>query len=145
VDRAVRIHRKLRMLDLDQDITPERLEQMPSGVMLVDRAARVLYANAWASALIDSGCGLALQSGCLRSTDGLDALQGLIASCERNFRAPKGPGGEMVIRPSSRQWLRVTVMPLWARGDVAELPWLGVRLPVAMITVSNPAAEKWLT
>jgi PAS domain-containing protein len=145
VDRAVRLHRELRLRDLDHDIAPERLEQMPCGVRLVDRAAKVLFANARARALIDSGSGLALQAGCLRSTNGSDMLQRLIASCAEKFYAPKGPGGETVICPSPRRSLHVTVTPLRARGNVAELPWLGSQVPVAMVTVSNPALKKWLT
>jgi hypothetical protein len=35
------------------------------------------------------------------------------------------------------RWLRVTVMPVRPRGSVAELPWLGLQLPAAMITISN--------
>jgi hypothetical protein len=113
--------------------------------MLVDRGAKVLFANAWARALIGSGSGLVLRSGCLRSTDGSDTLQKLIASCALKFRARKGPGGEIVVRQSHRRSLRVTVTPLRARGTVAELPWLGLQIPVAMVTVSNPAMTKWLT
>lgn len=144
VDRAVRIHRELRMRDLDRDIAPDQLEQMPSGVILVDKVAKVLFANAWARALIGSGSGLALEAGCLRSTDGSDVLQRLIATCARKIHAPKGPGGEIVIRRSQRRSLRVTVTPLRANGTVAELPWLGLQLPVAMITISNLAMTKWL-
>jgi hypothetical protein len=40
------------------------------------------------------------------------------------------------------RWLRLTVMPVRPRGSVAELPWLGLQLPAAMITISDLAAEK---
>jgi hypothetical protein len=40
--------------------------------------------------------------------------------------------------------LRVTVTPLRARGTVAELPWLGLQLPVAIVTITDPALVKWL-
>jgi hypothetical protein len=139
--RAVRVHRELRMRDLDQDIAPERLEHMPCGVILVDRSAKVLFANAWAKAVIDSGRGLALEAGCLRSTNGSDTLQSLIVSCAHKFHAPKGPGGETVIYPSPRRSLCVTVTPLRAGGTVAELPWLGLQLPVAMVTVFDPTMK----
>jgi PAS domain-containing protein len=93
VDRAVRIHRELRLRDLDQDTTPDRLECLPRGVMLVDGASRVVFANAAARALLDSTGGLALEAGCLRSTDGSGALlQGLIVSCKRNAHTRNGPG-----------------------------------------------------
>jgi hypothetical protein len=135
---------ELRIRDLDHDTAPERLEHTPSGVILVDKVAKVLFANAWARALIGSGSGLAVESGCLHSTDGSVALQRSIATCARKIHAPKGPGGEIVIRRSQRRSLRVTVTPLRANGTVAELPWLGLQLPVAMITVSDPAMKKWL-
>src|SRR6202047_2758744 len=84
VDRAVRIHRELRLRDLDHYTAPDRLECLPRGVMLVDGASRVVFANAAARALLNSAGGLALESGCLRGTDGSDALlQGLIVSCKR--------------------------------------------------------------
>jgi hypothetical protein len=133
------------MRDLDHDTAPDRLERLRSGGMLVDGAAKVLFANAWARALIGSGTGLAIEAGCLRSTDGSDSLQRLIASCARKARPPPGPGGEISLRRGPRRSLRVTVTPLRSRGMVAELPWLGLQLPVAMVTVSNPAMEKWLT
>jgi hypothetical protein len=142
LDRAVRIHHELRIRDLDHDTAPERLEHMTSGVILVDRAAKVLFANALARELIGSGIGLALEAGCLRSTDGSDALQRSIATCARKIHSLNGPGGETMIRRSQRQSLRVTVTPLRANGAVAELPWLGLQLPVAMVTVSKIPPKK---
>jgi hypothetical protein len=143
IDRAVRIHRELRMRDLDQDTAPERLECLQRSVMLVDGAARVLFANAAARTLLGSGDGFTLKTGCLHSTDGSVAVQGLIASCTPKAHAPKGPGGEISIRRGSgRSPLRVTVTPLRSKGNVAELPWLGLDIPVAIVTVADPASEK---
>ncbi|MGH7247370.1 MAG: hypothetical protein ACREH9_04620 [Pseudomonadota bacterium] len=142
VERAVRIHRELRIRDLDHDTAPDRLEALRQGVMLVDGAAKVLFANAYARALLVPGGALSLQGGCLCSTDGSDTLQQLIASCARKADARDGPGGRISIRRGPRRSLRVTVTPLRAKGAVAELPWLGLRLPVAMVTVSNPAMQK---
>ena len=143
IDRAVRIHRELRMRDLDHDTAPERLECLQRSVMLVDGAARVLFANAAARTLLGSGGGLALKVGCLHSTDSSDVVQGLIASCTRKAHAPNGPGGEISIhRGPRRSPLRVTVTPLRSKGTVAELPWLGLHIPVAIVTVADPASEK---
>ena len=56
-----------------------------------------------------------------------------------------GPGGEISIhRGSDRSPLRVTVTPLRSKGTVAELPWLGQGIPVAIVTVADPAREKWM-
>jgi hypothetical protein len=145
IDRAVRIHRELRLRDLDHDTAPDRLECLPRGVMLVDAASRVVFANAAARALLNSAGGLALDAGCLRSTDGSDALlQGLIVSCKRNTHTRNGPGGGISIRTGPRRSLRVTVTPLRVKGTVAELPWLGLQIPVAIVTVSAPSTEKSL-
>jgi hypothetical protein len=143
IDHAVRVHHELRIRDLDHDTAPERLERMDSVVMLVDRTAKVLFANAWARALLGSGGGLTLRDGRLQGAALSDSLQGLIASCAWKFRPPMGPGGEITFHLDKRRPMRVTVTPLKARGRVAELPWLGLQLPVAMVTVSNLARQKW--
>ena len=143
IDRAVRIHHELRMRDLDHDTAPERLECLQRSVMLVDGAARVLFANAAARRLLGSGVGLACEGGCLHSTDGSVAVQGLIASCTPRAPARNGPGGETSIhRGPGLSPLRVTVTPLRSKGTVAELPWLGLGIPVAIVTVADPASEK---
>ncbi|MGA9486790.1 MAG: hypothetical protein WBV25_06920 [Methylocella sp.] len=145
IDRAVRIHRELRIRDLDHDTAPARLECLQRSVMLVDGAARVLFANAAARTLLGSGGGLILRAGYLHSTGDSDIVQGLIASCTRKARAPRGPGGEMSIRRGPRRSpLRVTVTPLRSKGTIAELPWLGLGIPVAMVTVVDSAREKWM-
>jgi len=145
IARAVRIHRELRIRDLDHDTASERLECLQYSVMLVDGAARVLFANAAARRLLGSGAGLACETGCLHSTDGSVALQGLIASCTPRAPVRNGPGGEISIhRGSGRSPLRVTVTPLRSKGTVAELPWLGQGIPVAIVTVADPAREKWM-
>jgi PAS domain-containing protein len=145
INRAVRIHRELRLRDLDRYTAPDRLERLPRGVMLVDATSRVVFANAAARALLNSSDGLALEAGCLRSTDGSDALlQTLIVSCKREAQTRNGPGGGISIRTGPRRSLRVTVTPLRAKGTVAELPWLGLQIPVAIVTLSAPSTEKSL-
>ena len=81
---------------------------------------------------------LVLKGGYLHSTDSSDVIQGLIASCTPKAHAPNGPGGEISIyRGSHNSLLRVTVTPLRSKRTVAELPWLGLSIPVAIITVSS--------
>ncbi|HUI21725.1 MAG TPA: PAS domain-containing protein [Methylocella sp.] len=145
IDRALRIHREFWIRDLDHDTAPERLESLQRGVILVDGAARVLFANAAARSLFGSEVGLTVRAGRLHSTDGEGAVQGLIASCIRKAPAPRGPGGQISItRGPHTSPLRVTVMPLRSKGNVAELPWLSVDIPVAIVTVSDPASETWM-
>jgi hypothetical protein len=141
VNRAVLIHRKFRLRDLNQNIAPERLEHISSGVILVDRAAKVLFANAHARALMCSDNGLTLQAGHLQTTDGSNELQGLITTCAAKTQVPNDVGGEIVICRDQRCALRVRVTPLRANGTIAELPWLGLQLPVAILTISNAASN----
>ena len=142
IDRASRIHRELRVSDLDHDTAPERLECLWQSVILVDRAARVLFANAAARRLLGSGAGLVWNDGCLESTDGSSSLQGAIASCAPKALAPNGPGGDVsVCDGRGHAPLRVTVTPLRSRGAVAVLPWLSTGMPVALVTVAGPDSE----
>jgi hypothetical protein len=141
INRAIYFHRELRMRDLDHDTAPERLENLSRGVMLVDGSARLLYANAAARQLLGADCGLAVKAGCLHSADGSDAIQGLIASCAQKVVTPHAPGGEMSICRDGKQSLRVTVTPLRSKGTVAELPWLGLLIPAAIVTVQAPSSE----
>lgn len=145
VNRAVEIHRELRLRDLDHATAPERLEHLQAGIFLVDDAGKLLFANARARTLISMKSGLALENGCLCSTDGSDVLGRLIASCSRKSQSLLGPGGEIMLRRrGSRPSLRVMVTPLRTRGTVAELPWLGVRVPSAMVTASDHMPGIWL-
>jgi len=80
VSRAIKMHRLLRIQEFNRDTAPERLEHAGVGVLLVDRAAKVLFANSWARALLVPGCELALQGGYLFSRDRAAILHRLIAA-----------------------------------------------------------------
>jgi hypothetical protein len=143
IDRAVRIHRELRIGDLDHDTAPDRLENLQRSVLLVDGAARVLFANAAARRLLGSRGGLVIKAG--SSIGDSDGIQGLIASCMRKGQTSNGHGGRISIRHGPRRSpLRVTVTPLRSRGTVAKLRWLGLGIPVAIVTVADLAREKWM-
>ena len=133
------------MCTLDHDTDPIRLESLQRSVILVDAAARVLFANAAARSLLSSGAGLAFKGGYLHSTAGSVVLQRLIASCTPKALAWTDHGGETSIHHGSgRSSLRVTVTPFRSNGTVAELPWLAAGIPMAMVTVVDPACEKWM-
>ncbi len=138
--RAARIHRQLWTLDLMHGAAPERLESLRHGAILVDVAANVLFANAPARAVLEKGDGLILKGGCLKSTDGADTLQRLIASCARGVGPLRGPlGGEFDVRRGpTRLCLRVTVTPLRFKDPATGIPWLGLRPPAAIVTVVDP-------
>src|ERR1700730_279349 len=140
VSRAVRVHRQLWTLDLMHDTAPERFESLRQGAILVDAAANVLFTNAPARAVLETGEGLVLKGGCLASTDGADTLQRLIASCARGVGPMRGPlGGELDVRRGpNRPCLHVSVTPLRSKDPATGMPWLGLRLPAAIVTVVDP-------
>ena len=143
IDRAIRIHHRLQLRDLDRATAPDQLEQLQRGVLLVDGTARVLYANAVARSQFSKGGGLALKGGHLQSSSGTDVLQRLIASCQEKANASSGPGGETwILRGSDQPALRVMVAPLRSRGHVPKLPWLGLKIPVAIVIIADAAREK---
>jgi DNA-binding CsgD family transcriptional regulator len=142
--RAERIQRQLWTLDLAHDAAPERLESLRQGAILVNAAAKVLFANAPAREVLEKGDGLVLKGGCLASTDGADTLQRLIASCAHAVGPLRGPlGGELGVRRGpNRLCLRVTVTPLRSKESAIEIPWLGLRPPVAIVTVDDPDTSR---
>jgi DNA-binding CsgD family transcriptional regulator len=144
VSRAVRVHRQLWTLDLMHGAAPERLESLRQGAILVDAAANVLFANALARAVLETGNGLVLNGGFLASTDGADTLQRLIASCARGVGPLRGPlGGELEVRRGpNRPCLHVTVTPLRSKDPDSGIPWLGLRPPAAIVTVVDPESGR---
>jgi hypothetical protein len=147
IARAARIHRQLWTLDHLNGSTPERFEGLRQGAILVDAAANVLFINSAARAILETGGGLILKGGCLATTDGTDALQRLIASCAHRIGPLRGPlGGELEVqRGPHRAGLRLVVTPLRSRNRAAEIPWLGLRAPVAIVTMADPEiSRQWL-
>lgn len=141
--RAVHIHHRLWDLELMHLAPPERFEALPQAALLVDALARVIRANAAAEAMLDDGDGIVLRDGRLATPGGPDVLQRMITSCERTSLALGGPGGELTIpRELSRSPLHVTVTPLRPKARFTEVPWIGVGAPVAIVTVSDPDADR---
>jgi hypothetical protein len=60
---------------------------------------------------------------------------------EKDFHAAVDLIYESVL--DERLWTKALMLLADVCGTVAELPWLGLQLPVAMVTVTNPAMEKW--
>jgi DNA-binding CsgD family transcriptional regulator len=139
LDRAVRIHRRLRSQELNPDAAQERLEGLLHGAFLVDAAARVLFANAAAKTMLDAGDGLVLRDDRLAASDGSRGLQIAIASCAPSANGRPGFGGEVEIRRGSqRSPVRVNVTPLKAQRTAVEVPWLASQAPVALVIATDP-------
>jgi DNA-binding CsgD family transcriptional regulator len=105
----------------------------------------VVRANAAAKAMLDEGSGIILDKGRLAAAGCRDILQKLIASCAQTTLALGGPGGEFKIpRKRPRSPLDVTVTPLRSKARLADVPWIGVGVPVAIVTVSDPDIDRRL-
>jgi DNA-binding CsgD family transcriptional regulator len=144
IARAVRIHRQLWTLDYMHGSGPERFEGLRQGAILVDAVANVLFVNSAARAMLKTGDGLVLKGGCLATTDGVDRLHRPIASCARTIGPLRGPlGGELEVRRGPhRAALGLVVTPLRSQSPAAEIPWLGLRAPVAIVTMADPEISR---
>jgi DNA-binding CsgD family transcriptional regulator len=139
--RAIRLQRQLHMCDL-RDAAGAAAGSKHRGVVLLDETARVLFANRTAEALIVAGDGLGVEEGRLTVTGGDALLHSLVAACAGHAEAAHGPGGPLHARRSAGwQPLHLLVAPFRMHGVVAEIPWLGLRRPVAIVTISDPDAD----
>ncbi|MGH6812095.1 MAG: helix-turn-helix transcriptional regulator [Methylocella sp.] len=142
--RAVRAHRQLWKLELKHlAFSPtEPFDTLSQCALLVDASARVVVANTAAKARLDARDGIILRDGRLAVTGSPDALQKLVASCARRSLGIGGPGGELKVpREPPRPPLHATVTPLRSAMRLANVPWIGIGAPVAMVTVSDPEID----
>ena len=140
--RAARISRRLWELEIEQIAAVERLESLQEGALLVDASGRVIRANDAAKAMLDDGNGIFLDNGRVAAA-GSEILQKLIASCAQTCLSLGGPGGEFKIpRKHPRSPLHVTVTPLRSKTQIADFPWIGVEVPVAIVTVRDPDVDR---
>jgi len=116
------------------------LERRPNGVVLLDRAGRVLFANRAARTMAARDDAFALSGEAitaLRKTDD-ETLQGLIASAARaDSTRPLRRGGAMRLpRRSGKRDYAVLVTPLPGRSG----PFASVA-PAIAVTIADPAAS----
>jgi DNA-binding CsgD family transcriptional regulator len=141
--RAVRISRRLWDQEFKHVVATEGLETLQQGVLLADVSARVACANATARAMLDDDGGIFLENGRLAAAGGSGVLQKAIASCARTTLSFGGPGGEFEIpRELPRSPIHVMVTPLCSKAQLAEVPWSGHGVPVAIVTVRDPDMDR---
>jgi DNA-binding CsgD family transcriptional regulator/PAS domain-containing protein len=139
--RAARISRRLWELEIEQIAAVERLESLQEGALLVDASGKVIRANDAAKAMLDNGDGIFLDNGRIAAA-GSEISQKLIASCAQTCQSLGGPGGEFKIpREHPRSPLHVTVTSLRSKTQLADVPWIGVEVPVAIVTVRDPDVD----
>jgi DNA-binding CsgD family transcriptional regulator len=138
VTRALRISRRLWELECERAASATQVDTLRRGVLLADASGRVVRANDTARAMLDDGDGIFLDNGRL-ATAGSESLQKLIASCARNFHGPSGKC--KISREAPRSPLDVTVTPFRSKTRLANLPWIGVDAPVAIVAVGDPDVD----
>jgi DNA-binding CsgD family transcriptional regulator/PAS domain-containing protein len=146
LQRAARITHHFDRIRLRLDAMAEAMEQHRTGVMLVDRAGRVVFANRAARVLAQAGDGLSLRGERLQLSDSRDdgTLQRLLAGATRQPErlgaslADTPRGGVMrLVRPSGKADLVAVVASL--APERAWNAW-GRDAPMAMVAISDPVA-----
>jgi DNA-binding CsgD family transcriptional regulator/PAS domain-containing protein len=138
LQRALRLHLRLAEVDMRRAASAELLDRLSQAALLVDAAARVLFANRAAEDIL-ADC-----SGLHRGADGTlyngrqgetSRLHKLVAHAAARDAPGLDPAGDRVrlSRGEARTPLTVLVIPLRAATD-----WLAPRCPVAMLFINDP-------
>ena len=140
---AARINRRLWDLELKHLAPPEQFESLPHGALLVDAAAHVVHANAAGRAMLEEGDGLTLRNGRLTAANHSEDWRELLLCCARGVGALSSPGRALSVpRLPPLAPLHVTVTPLGLPTRLTPIPWLGLGVPVALVTLEAPEASR---
>jgi DNA-binding CsgD family transcriptional regulator/PAS domain-containing protein len=99
VQQAMKIHRRIKQADQARDTFMAMLDTSPSGALLVDGAARVIFANAAATGLLDRGGGLRLVNGKLMTLRSQDTRRLLAAIRHATGTKDSPPAGDSLVLP----------------------------------------------
>jgi DNA-binding CsgD family transcriptional regulator len=138
VQRALQLQLRLATAEATSTSSLEVLNRLRHGVLLVDAAARVIFANRAAEAIFAEGDGLRSDAIGLRAaTPAVTAtLRKLIAECTGGDDL-KGSGGPIALpRVSGRRPFSSLVIPLRATTG-----WLHFSRPTAIIFVTDPERQ----
>jgi DNA-binding CsgD family transcriptional regulator len=142
---AMRVSDRLRAADLRTEAAYAALERLGTGVILIDAAGRILFANPAAESVLAANDGLSAGKEGLRAVD-RDAgrvLGQLIMSCVYSTLVNGGPGGSVVVpRGTGRAPLHVLVAPARSETGGSEMAWLGASRPAAILVISDPDRER---
>lgn len=135
--RVLEMRQRVEGLQLLNQASSNALDRLPTGVILVDAAGRVVFANTAAEAILSAGDGLTVDAcrlTALRASDTV-SLRGLIAAAARTTGGQSvHPGGVMALaRPNHARPLSVMVAPVFGAASYA-----GRDQVAAAVFVSNP-------
>lgn len=141
---ALRVADRLVAADLRAAGAGDALDLLDAAVILVDAAARILFVNRTAEAMLagNDGLGIDRDGICACSNGATRILRRLIARCADITMFNGGPGGSIdVPRGERRSSLHVVVAPFRADAAQVDTAWLGTARPVAMLMVTDPERE----
>jgi DNA-binding CsgD family transcriptional regulator/PAS domain-containing protein len=142
---ALQVAHRLASVDLQMAAAASALDHVETAVVLVDAAAKILFTNRAAEAILARNDGLRIDRDglCTFSQQTTRALRRLIASCKEVAIANGGPGGKIELPcADGRGALRVAVSPFRAEEAQIATPWLGAPRPAAIILITDPAREQ---
>jgi DNA-binding CsgD family transcriptional regulator/PAS domain-containing protein len=135
--RAYRIHCKLSEVRHQQLALREVMDRLPTGVLLLDKDARVVLANRSAEQILASADGIRVADGRPRLDDARQdrAFQQVLVQSLRSRPRPGHTAGSTlaVSRPSGRRAYPLTLIPL-----LAPPPGTSLGEAVAVLFVADP-------
>lgn len=140
LERAVRLTLRLGDLQAERDALVERIQNLGTAIVELDRKGCVLRANRAAEAVVLAADGLAIREGRLEIADSSAArqfermLRLSMKVADRGVYADAGPATMQVARPSGRRAYELSLAPL-SRGA------LGVGGPAVLVFISDPEAR----
>src|SRR5258708_21897566 len=141
--RAVELQRRLH-LTIANESALAGLDELQHGFLLVAGAARLLFVNRVAEALLDARDGMRLGARALSAPDA-DAprtLRRLIASCAGEANVATDCGGDIALeRGAGRLPLDVLVIPIQPETAMASIPLTFPPPAVALVLVSPPQPQ----
>jgi DNA-binding CsgD family transcriptional regulator len=135
--RAIEISRMLSATSAGFEAMALAMNQRGDSAIIVDAAARIIFATQTAKALLDAQGGFCVTDSALSIADSPGVLERLIATCQ-----PVGGGGSVTVARRDGSPLKVTVAPAPNRLRDDVVPWLGAPAPAAIIAIRDPDAER---
>jgi DNA-binding CsgD family transcriptional regulator len=142
---ALHVAQRLAAADLRTAAAGNALDQLEAGLILVDAAAKILFANRTAATILarNDGLGVDRDGVCAGGHRATRALRRLIASCVGVDIVSGRPGGRIEVpRADGRHALRIAVAPFRAEEAQIDTSWLGAVRPVAILIITDLEREQ---
>ncbi|MFC4350608.1 helix-turn-helix transcriptional regulator [Fodinicurvata halophila] len=142
--RMVSIQDELGSLALEAELALTRHNQN-KGIILVDAARRVLFANHYAETLFGEGGAFRLESGSLTASDPNAAatLEHLVTSCAEPLPGKLDPGGAVTIaHRAGGMPVTAEVLPFGTKTARYGCSFLGMIRPVAVLVITDPEQDR---